>query len=108
MAGINGTSGGARKNSGGVRKDAGRKEKPKKTINLKKSIKDPKQFLLRVMDDTNLEDRLRIDAAKTLMPYIYLKLGDGGIKSNKKNAANKASTGKFRPSLPPKIRVMQL
>lgn len=99
MAGIKGKS-------GGLRNGAGRKAKPKKMIG-KKEAKDPKQFLLSVMDDTNLEDRLRIDAAKTLMPYIYLKLGDGGIKSNKKNAANKASTGKFRPSLPPKIRVVQ-
>ena len=100
MAGIKGKS-------GGLRNGAGRKENPKKTIG-KKEAKDPKQFLLSVMDDTNLEDRLRIDAAKTLMPYVYLKLSDGGIKSNKKTAADKVSTGKFRPSPPPKLKVLQL
>jgi len=46
------------------------------------------------------------ELSKTLMPYIYLKLGEGGMKNNKKTATDKASTGKFRPSSPPKLKVM--
>jgi phage terminase small subunit len=56
---------------------------------------DPKAFLLSVMNDELLEWRQRIEAAKTLMPFTHMKLGEGGKKEQKTAAAVKAAGGKF-------------
>lgn len=55
----------------------------------------PLEFLLAVMNNPMVEDRLRLDAAKTAAQYMHLKKGDGGIKEEKAEKAKKAAAGKF-------------
>jgi phage terminase small subunit len=57
------------------------------------------------MNDNEIEDRLRLDAAKTAAQYCHLKKGDGGVKDEKQEAAKKAGAGKFGASAPPKLIV---
>lgn len=61
----------------------------------------PLEFLLQVMRNPGLDDKLRLDAAKTAAMYCHLKKGDGGIKDEKAEKAKKASAGKFGASAPP-------
>lgn len=102
MAGVKGKSGGARKNSGGVRPGAGRKPKQKSTISTEVSTdNDPKTFLATVMNDPMADARLRLDAAKALLPYVAEKPGEVGKKEQRAQAAKKVSGGKFAPVAPP-------
>lgn len=106
MAGVKGKSGGARPNSGGARPGAGAKKKPVPVIEVA-TTEDPKVFLLSVMNDQEMDARLRIDAAKSLMPFMHVKLGEGGKKDEKNRAAKSAaSSGRFAPSAPPKLAVV--
>lgn len=106
MAGVKGKSGGARPNSGGARPGAGAKKKPVPVIEVA-ATEDPKVFLLSVMNDQDMDARLRIDAAKSLMPFMHVKLGEGGKKDEKNRAAKSAaSSGRFAPSAPPKLAVV--
>lgn len=87
--------------SGGARPGAGR---PKKPPNLSDSpallTKDPKAFLVAVMNDPATDMKVRADAAKALMPYVHGKVADQGKKAAKDEAAKKAS-GRFAPPAPP-------
>jgi phage terminase small subunit len=89
MSGIKGKSGGARANSGGARANsggarpgAGRKQGTKnpRTIARNEAARllpysdDPLAWLLVLMGDTRQDLRLRVDAAKALMPYCHAKL----------------------------------
>ena len=99
MAGKRGMTGG-----GGARQGAGRKPK---TLNVELSKldkgTDPKEFLLSIVSDECADPRVRIDAAKALLPYMHPKLGEGGKKEERANAAKKVAGGKFAPSEPPKL-----
>lgn len=64
------------------------------------TFKDPKDFLLAAMNDQMTEPRLRITAAQTLMPFMHQKLGEGGKKDAKADAAKKAAS-KFGALAPP-------
>jgi phage terminase small subunit len=66
---------------------------------------DPKAFLLAAMNDGELEPKLRIDAAKALMPFTHSKLGEGGKKDAAADAAKKAAN-KFT-STPPPLKVVK-
>lgn len=63
---------------------------------------DPKDFLLAVMNDFESEAKLRVDAAKALMPFVHSRKGEGGKKDAAKEAAEKAA-GKFSRQAPPKL-----
>lgn len=63
---------------------------------------DPKAFLLAAMNDLELEPRQRIEAAKTLMPFMHKKLGEGGKKEQQGEAARKVAS-RFAPAAPPKL-----
>ena len=52
------------------------------------------------MNDQNTEQKLRVDAAKALMPFMHQKLGEGGRKDAKAEAAKKAAS-KFGGLAPP-------
>ena len=96
---------------GGVRTGAGRKPAaiPKMTVKkeevenlmVQPASSDPKTFLLSVMDDNDVDARIRMDAAKALMPFMHLKLGEGGKKEQKQDATKAALGGKFavKPTL---------
>ena len=108
MAGVKGRSGGARPNSGGARPNsggdrpgAGRPKKDAPVIEVKSSD-DPKAFLLSIMNDQDVDARLRIDAAKCLMPFVHMKLGEGGKKEQKQDAA-KSVASRFAAAQPPKL-----
>jgi phage terminase small subunit len=64
---------------------------------------DPKAFLLAAMNDGALDPKLRLDAAKALMPFTHTKLGEGGKKDQKQDAARKAGAGKYGSAEPPKL-----
>ncbi|MCO5336016.1 terminase small subunit [Delftia tsuruhatensis] len=66
------------------------------------SHKDPRAFLLAAMNDGQLEPKLRIDAAKALMPFEFAKKGEGGKKEEKAAAAKKVAS-RFSPASPPKL-----
>jgi phage terminase small subunit len=79
----------------------------KPTFNLAEALQhsDPKIFLLAAMNDVALDGKLRIDAAKALMPFVHGKIGEGGKKEIKQDAAKQAGTGRFASSAPPKLVV---
>lgn len=64
---------------------------------------DPVEFLTKVMNEPAADLRLRIDAAKAMLPFKHQKLGEGGKKDQKQDAAAKASAGKFAAAAPPKL-----
>ncbi|WP_186079340.1 terminase small subunit [Burkholderia gladioli] len=61
---------------------------------------DPKAFLIAAMNDGRTEPKLRVDAAKALMPFMHPKLGEGGKKDAKAEAAKKAAN-RFGALAPP-------
>jgi phage terminase small subunit len=67
---------------------------------------DPRDFLLAAMNDGGLEPKLRIDAAKALMPFEHPKQGEGSKKDQKGEAAKKAAS-KFTPTTPPKLKAVK-
>ncbi|SFW77407.1 terminase small subunit [Pseudomonas sp. NFACC04-2] len=68
---------------------------------------DPKDFLLAVMNDLGSEAKLRVDAAKALMPFIHSRKGEGGKKDAAKEAADKAAAGRFGVRQPPKLTAVK-
>jgi len=100
MAGIPGKS-------GGKRPGAGRKPPEVKKLNVVVPVsenlahKDPKIFLLALMNDLEADVKLRADAAKSLMPFMHVRLGEGGKKDLQQDAAKKAGGGKFAAAAPP-------
>jgi phage terminase small subunit len=68
-------------------------EDDKPTFDLSTALQhqDPKMFLLAAMNDTMLAEKLRIDAAKALMPFVHKKLGEGGKKDQAAERAGQAA-----------------
>jgi phage terminase small subunit len=88
--------------SGGARPGAGRKPKEPAILKLAATYDDPEKFLRAVMNDSGSEAKLRVDAAKALMPFTHQKLGEGGKKERQADAAKKVA-GRFSASVPPKL-----
>jgi phage terminase small subunit len=124
--------GGARPNTGGKRPGAGRPKKAPEVLLAEAVVAqheaaekvqgrvvesdpevadtlpttdDPKVFLLAVMNHPKVDGKLRIDAAKSVLPFVHQKLGEGGKKEEKANAAKKAGAGRFGAAAPPKLVV---
>ena len=95
------------KGGGGARPGAGRKPKEVKPITVMCAEKDPKEFLIAIMMDQEADPKARIDAAKSLMPYTHVKLGEGGKKDEKARAAQAAGAGKFAAAPPPKLALVR-
>jgi len=75
-------------------------------FDLKKALShsDPRAFLLAAMNDGLLEPKLRIDAAKALMPFEFAKKGESsGKKEDAAAKAKAAAAGKFGRREPPKL-----
>jgi len=88
--------------------DGGTKSAPAKFVPLDEAIDipptaDPVEFLTKVMNEPAADLRLRIDAAKAMLPFKHQKLGEGGKKDQKQDAAKKAGGGKFAATAPPKL-----
>ena len=66
--------------------------------------RDPRVFLLAAMNDVELEQKLRIDAAKALIPFEFAKKGESSGKKEEAAAKAKAAgAGKFGRREPPKL-----
>ena len=89
--------------SGGARNGAGRppQAKEEKLTIASNGAQTPLEFLLSVMNDNEVEDKLRLDAAKTAAQYCHPKKGEGGKKDEDLEKAKKAGAGKFGASAPP-------
>jgi len=72
-------------------KEAGR---PFDIGSLSKVYADPADFLKSVMNDVSEDVKLRVDAAKVLMPYTHAKPGEKGKKTERQERAEKVA-GKF-------------
>jgi phage terminase small subunit len=83
--------------------DAGEDSPGDASFDLVKAMRfsDPKEFLLATMNDFETDSKLRVDAAKALMPFIHPRKGEGGKKEGKENAAKIAAKGKFGAAPPP-------
>lgn len=71
---------------------------------------DPKKMLKAVMDNPHVDLAKRMDAAKTLMPFEYAKLGELGKKEKQQAAAEEASgsTGnKFATRKQPNLQAVK-
>lgn len=70
---------------------------PEKVFSLSDAIqhKDPRAFLLAAMNDLDLEPKLRVDAAKALMPFEFPKKGEGGKKDDAAGRQKAAAGGQF-------------
>lgn len=77
---------------------------PRPTFDISAALmhSDPKAFLLAAMNDGELEPKLRIDAAKALMPFTHAKLGEGGKKDQKQEEAKRVAS-RFGQAAPPRL-----
>ena len=114
MAGVKGRSGGPRPNSGPKRRKVvisavTDTESASKPLVLPASdATEPRDYLLSVMQNKEIDGRFRIDAAKALLPYMYPKMGEHGKKTERQSAAHKSSQGKFAPgAAPPRLAVVK-
>jgi phage terminase small subunit len=104
MAGVKGRSGGARPNTGGARPGAGRKPKPKPETVVVPDV-DMLEFLKKVAQGLIEATPIQVRAAIAAVQYTHTKTGDGGKKDALKEAAEQASTGRFKGKAPP-LRVV--
>ncbi len=72
-------------------------EQSNEAFDLSKALRfsDPKDFLLATMNDFEAEAKLRVDAAKALMPFIHPRKGESGKKETAKDKAAGAAQGRF-------------
>lgn len=70
------------------------------------ATEDPKTFLAAVMNHPGVDGKLRIEAAKTLMPFVHSKLAEQGKKAERANAAKEAGAGRFAAAQPPRLALV--
>lgn len=101
MAGVKGRSGGARPGAGRPKKD------PAEELTIATSgDQTPLEFLLSVMNDNAVADKLRIEAAKTAAQYVHPKKGESSGKKEQGEAAAKAAAkGKYGVRQGPRLAV---
>lgn len=88
--------------SGGARPGAGRPKKEPAVLPLSVTYSDPLDFLKAVMNDTGAEAKLRLDAARALMPFVHAKKGESG-KKDQKNEQAKQAAGRFAQAAAPRL-----
>ncbi|SDV49809.1 terminase small subunit [Chitinasiproducens palmae] len=66
------------------------------------TFSDSKAFLIAAMNDARAEQKLRIDAAKALLPFQHAKKGEVGKKDQRNEDAKKVAS-RFAPAAPPKL-----
>lgn len=92
---------------GGARPGAGRKPKdPEDELTIATSgDQTPLEFLLTVMNDNAIADKLRLEAAKTAAQYVHPKKGEGGKADDAAQKAKAAAAGKYGPRTGPRLVV---
>lgn len=88
--------------SGGARPGAGRPKKEPAVLPLSVPYSDPLDFLRAVMNDSGTEAKLRVDAARALMPFVHQKKGEGGKKDQKSDEAKKVAS-RFAQAAAPRL-----
>ena len=80
---------------------------PRATFDVKRAItfSDPLDFLRAAMNDPAASDKLRVEAAKALMPFVHARKGEGGKKDAASDAAKKAANKFATPPAPSLKRV---
>jgi phage terminase small subunit len=103
--------GGYRLGAGRPKKDDSAKPAKKKGSGLlaaTKTYEDPAKFLSDLMNNPLEDIKTRADAAKALMPYLHAKVGEGGKKEKKQEAAQGvAAGGRFQSQRPPHLRAVK-
>lgn len=97
---------GVKGRSGGARSGAGRppKEQVEKVTIVTRGSETPLEFLLSVMNDNGLEDKLRLEAAKTAAQYVHPKKGESsGKKEAAEDALKSAGAGKYGARAGPRL-----
>lgn len=77
-------------------------EKPKFDVNAAITFSDPMQFLKAAMNDPAAAPKLRVEAAKALLPFVHKRKGEGGKKEQQQEDANKVAS-RFGQSAPPRL-----
>ena len=75
MAGVKGKSGGPRANAGGARPGAGRPKSPPELVGST-NFANPMDFLQWVMNSKAADLKIRVDAAKALLPFKHQRQGE--------------------------------
>ena len=70
-------------------------------------IEDPLVYLTIVMNDTREDPRVRLDAAKALLPYKSSKAAEAGKKTQRQESAKQAVAGRFAPPKAPKLGIVK-
>ena len=80
----------------------GRPKKEPTLIQIAAKHTDPRKFLIEVMNDESVDIKIRIDAAKAVLPYEHVRKGDIGKKQTKlEEARSELGSGPFAPAPPP-------
>lgn len=89
-----------------VRKPGTRDDIPRDVINAARSESlSPLDYMLKVMNSVEADDGRRDRMAVAAAPFVHTKMGEGGKKDQKQDAAKTAARGKFAAALPPKLVV---
>ena len=86
-----------------AKEEAKAEGKPFDISALSQMYSDPKDFLKAVMNDPSEEVRLRVDAAKTLMPYEHTRKADVGKKEQAQEKADAIASNRFAPRSAPRV-----
>lgn len=100
MAGVKGRSGGARQGAGRPRKQP---ESPKPVEGQTDMLELLKDIALGKVDATVVQVRAAIAAVQ----YTHAKVGEGGKKERKAEAAQGVAAGRFQPQRPPQLRAVK-
>ena len=87
------------KPSGKVKPESPENEQPEE-LSLTETD-DPRAFLTELMNADGADLRMRLEAAKTLMPYVHGKVADQGKKEQKAEAAKQVGKGRYSQGKPP-------
>ena len=70
---------------------------------LKLGELDPLTYMLRVMNDSSVDDNRRDKLAIAAAPFIHRRAGEVGKKGEKEKAAKDAGAGRFGAAAPPRL-----
>lgn len=76
--------------------------RPKFDIAAALTFSDPMLFLKAAMNDPAAAPKLRVEAAKALLPFVHTRKGEGGKKDQQQADAEKVASRFARPA-PPKL-----
>ncbi|KQQ31998.1 hypothetical protein ASF61_16830 [Duganella sp. Leaf126] len=78
---------------------------PRATFDVKQAItfSDPLDFLRAAMNDPAASDKLRVEAAKALAPFVHARKGESSKRDEAKDRAKTAASGKYVARQGPKL-----